>query len=71
MDRLITSIRLCFGIQSGKFLIHKGSCKVEKADDEGIISGYLTSWKNLRLDDPDKWDFRYYRQNVLEKLVVR
>jgi hypothetical protein len=49
----------------------KGSCKVKKADNEGKISGYLTSWKNLRLADPDKWDFRYYRQKVLEKLVVR
>jgi hypothetical protein len=46
----------------------KGTCRIDKVWDSGGISNYIAKPKNITLWDPDRWEFHYYRLDLLKRL---
>ena len=49
----------------------EATCRVTKGWSNEIICKYISKSKNITLWDPDRWDFEYYRFNLLMRLVLR
>ena len=49
----------------------EATCKVTKDWTNEIICSYIAKSKNITVWDADRWEFDYYRPNLLKKLALR
>jgi hypothetical protein len=49
----------------------KATCKVTKDWSNEIICSYIAKSKNITIWDADRWEFDYYRPNLLKRLALR
>ena len=49
----------------------EATCKVTKDWSNEIICRYISNSKNITVWDADRWEFDYYRPNLLKRLALR